>query len=90
MEKTLKYRNSLSFKGLLPAALTFWSNLYFSTIVKDNFVNKNLKQRAHILMPSSSMYYGRISSPRLKILPLGLKMLCSKNGGFFHKTNDLC
>ncbi len=26
-------------------------------------------------MPSSSMYLGRISSPRLKILPLGLEIL---------------
>ncbi len=33
---------------------------------------------SHILMPSSSIYYGRISSPRLKILPLGLEILCKK------------
>ncbi len=30
-----------------------------------------------------SMYLGRISSPRLKILPLGLEMPCSKNGSLF-------
>ena len=38
-------------------------------------------------MPSSSMYLGRISSPRLEILPLALEMLCNKNGGFFHKAD---
>ncbi len=33
---------------------------------------------SHILMPSPSMYYARISSPRLEILPKGLEIICSK------------
>ncbi len=38
----------------------------------------NFCDHSHILMPSSSMYYGRISSPRLKIPLLGLEIYVAK------------
>ncbi len=34
------------------------------------------------------MYYGKISSPRLEILPTGLEIICSKNGAW-HVTISL-
>ncbi len=37
----------------------------------------------HILMPSPSMYYTRISSPRLEILPKGLEIIYDKTSPAF-------
>ncbi len=79
--------SQLALSGFNPLSLVM--NTQYLSWVPQN-VELESVSTAHILMPSSSMYLGRISRPRLEILPLGLEMLCNKNGGFFHKTNGLC
>ena len=49
-------------------------------------IPRSVLEHTGITYPNALFIYVEIL---LEILPLGLEMLCRKNGGFFHETNGL-